>query len=62
MSDLVNLNRDSLYDNVKHAIFDKLEQDLQQLNALEEYILRKNNTFKIECLLLFTNLFNCHLD
>jgi hypothetical protein len=36
MSDLVNLNRDSLYDNVKHAIFDKLEQDQSQLNALEE--------------------------
>ena len=36
MADLVNLNRDSLYDNVKNAIFDKLDQDLSQLNALEE--------------------------
>ena len=36
MSDLVNLSRDSLYDNLKHAIFDKLEQDSTQLNALEE--------------------------
>lgn len=32
----MNLSRDTYYENVKGAIFNKLGQDMNQLNAIEE--------------------------
>jgi hypothetical protein len=36
MCDLLNLNRDAYIDNIKQAMFDKLGQDMLQVNATEE--------------------------
>ena len=36
MCDLLNLNRDTYYDNVKTAMFEKLGQNEEQLTALEK--------------------------
>lgn len=38
MCDLLNLNRDTYYENVKSAILDKLDQNISQMNAIEEYV------------------------
>ena len=35
--DLINLSRDSYYENVKQAVYTHLDQDEHQLHAIEEY-------------------------
>lgn len=37
MCDLLNIDRDTYYDNVKDSIFNKLNQNENQTAAMEEY-------------------------
>ena len=41
MCDLTNQSRDSYYENIKGAVYNKLNQNEEQLEAIEEYFLFK---------------------
>jgi hypothetical protein len=46
--DLINLNRDTYYENVKGAILDKLDQNINQMNAIEELVIVTTTTKNID--------------
>jgi hypothetical protein len=42
MCDITSQNRDTYYENIKRVIYDKLNQDQERLETIEEYKFYKN--------------------
>jgi hypothetical protein len=57
MCDLMNIDRDTYYDNVKDSIYNKLNQNENQTTAIEEYYISLMSYF-LKC---FDNLFEKYL-